>query len=363
MFLTPATLPTRTTAELLDWNLEVIRRADELGYAEIWIGSHLTSRWSPVACPQHLIARSLADTRQVMLAPGVEALYQTHPVTLAVQLAQLDQMARGRLLFGFGAGATVSDMRMFGVDPATAHDMAREALEIILSCWDKDGPRDFDGKYWRVRNPDDPASPQNYGWHYWPYTPHEGRIAVAGGFSWKSSMLRLAGERGFIPMSLNFNPEHLSGHWESVAEGAAATGRAPDRRTWRHVRDIYVADTMAEARAAVLGGFAAKFWNHYFRPICDKLGAMRLFRPGGGNPDAEVTAEYLVDHGLWYVGDPAYVAERIREEFRVSGGFGTLLQLGSDYSDPGAREGWFHSMELLATKVMPRVQDLAIPLA
>ena len=47
--------------------------------------------------------------------------------------------------------------------------------------------------------------------------------------------------------------------------------------------------------------------------------------------------------------------EQIVEQNKLSGGFGVLLQMGFDYSDPGAREGWMRSMELLSTEVMPRV--------
>lgn len=61
MFLTPATLPARATSEIIDWNLDVIRKAEEVGYAEVWVGSHITSRWSPIAVPQHVIARALGS--------------------------------------------------------------------------------------------------------------------------------------------------------------------------------------------------------------------------------------------------------------------------------------------------------------
>jgi hypothetical protein len=36
------------------------------------------------------------------------------------------------------------------------------------------------------------------------------------------------------------------------------------------LRDIFVADTDAKARLAVLDGFAARFWNEYFEPIAEK---------------------------------------------------------------------------------------------
>ena len=39
----------------------------------------------------------------------------------------------------------------------------------------------------------------------------------------------------------------------------------------------------------------------------------------------------------------------------MTGGFGTLLQLGYDYSDDSDRALWFRSMELLSTVVIPKV--------
>src|SRR6476620_2861005 len=47
-----------------------------------------------------------------------------------------------------------------------------------------------------------------------------------------------AGERGYIPMSLNLNPAYVSSHWESVEIGAAKTGRKPKRSDWRMVREV-----------------------------------------------------------------------------------------------------------------------------
>jgi alkanesulfonate monooxygenase SsuD/methylene tetrahydromethanopterin reductase-like flavin-dependent oxidoreductase (luciferase family) len=360
MFLTPASDPQRPMSEVIDWNIDVIRMAERYGYDEVWVGSHLTSHYSRIACPMQVIARAIGDTSKIMLGTGVAVLYQNHPLTIAAQLAQLDQMARGRINFGFGAGATVSDKLMFGVDGPISHTMMLEALEIILQAWSEAGPQKFAGKYWTVYPPVDAYSGGNYGWHHRPYGPYEPRIAFAGGFGAKSSLLRLAGEHGYIPMSLNFFAAHLRGHWDSVAEGANAAGRRPDRGRWRMLRDIFVADTDAEARRAVLGGFAARFWNEYFKPIAEKLNATHMFRRPGANQNAELTAEYLVDTKVWAVGSPATVADLIREQFELAGGFGTLLMLGSDYAERGEREKWFRSMELLSTEVMPRLRDLPV---
>ena len=101
------------------------------------------------------------------------------------------------------------------------------------------------------------------------------------------------------------------------------------------LRDIFVADTDAEARRAVLDGFAARFWNEYFKPIAEKLNATHMFRRPDADQTAELTAEYLVDTKVWAVGSPATVAGLIREQFELSGGFGTLLDAGQRLCRPG----------------------------
>src|SRR5438552_18851208 len=82
-----------------------------------------------------------------------------------------------------------------------------------------------------------------------PYPP----IGVAG-VSKGSDTLKLAGERGFWPMSLNLNPGYVASHWESVELGAARSGRTPRRADWRLVREVFVADTDAEAMRLSAGG-------------------------------------------------------------------------------------------------------------
>lgn len=353
LFLMPAARPTRPLAQTLDWNLDVIRTADQLGYAEAWVGQHITSPWEPVPAPQQIIARAIGDTQNIRLGTGVEVLYQSHPVRLAAELAQLDHMAKGRLLFGFGSGGTPTDFQIYNVDFANGEhlEMSREALDIILNCWQPGGPKPFQGKFWQLG---EIRASANYNWHLAPYAPAEPRIAFAG-FMPKSASLTIAGARGYIPMSFNVAPEHVDVHWPVIDNAARDSGRSADRKTWRQIREIYVADTKAEARNAVVNGFAGTFWNEYFGVIAQRLGIEDLFRRSNAPPDIPVDVDYLVDHGTWFVGDVAQVAEQIIEQYKLTGGFGTLLQIGFDYSGPGEREGWMRSMELLANEVMPLV--------
>src|SRR2546422_1051793 len=83
--------------------------------------------------------------------------------------------------------------------------------------------------------------------HRRPYQTPPPPIGVAG-VTANSETLVLAGERGYIPMSINFVPPRiLKTHWEAVETGAKRAGRIADRKTWRIARDVFVADTDAKA--------------------------------------------------------------------------------------------------------------------
>ncbi|MFX5366557.1 hypothetical protein ABTD05_19615, partial [Acinetobacter baumannii] len=86
------------------------------------------------------------------------------------------------------------------------------ALEIILKMWTEDAPWTHKGKFWTVTKPEpmfDFLTP-----HIKPKQAPHPPIGVAG-LSKGSDTLKLAGERGFIPMSLNLNPAYVGSHWES----------------------------------------------------------------------------------------------------------------------------------------------------
>ena len=354
LFLMPATLPECSLAEALDWNIEVIRKADSLGYSEAWIGQHLTTPWEPIVSPQQLIARCLGETDNIVLGTGVEVLYNSHPVRLALELAQLDHMARGRLHFGFGAGGTPTDFQLYGVNPAEDQHQAmmREALEIILDCWKPGGPDAFTGEFWQVNKPN---YNDRYYWHVSPWQDPTPRIAFAG-FMPNSGSMRVAGEKGYIPLSFHVAPQYVSVHWDSVLQGAALSGRTPVRDMWRNARDVYVADTEADARHAAIEGCMGQFWNRHFRDIAERSRILDLFC-GDYKPKNNGDAKDMIDAGTWFVGTPEQVTDQIVEQYKTTGGFGTLLQLGYDYSDTRYKPGWMRSMELLSNEVMPAVNS------
>jgi alkanesulfonate monooxygenase SsuD/methylene tetrahydromethanopterin reductase-like flavin-dependent oxidoreductase (luciferase family) len=159
----------------------------------------------------------------------------------------MDHISGGRLNFGVAASGLPSDWAMFNVDGMSGQNraMTREALDIILKMWESDEPFEYAGYYWTVRNPE-----EMFGFlrpHLKPVQKPNPPSGVAG-LSKGSDTLKLAGEKGYLPMSLNLNPAYVKSHWESVEAGAKVTGRPPDRNGWRLVREVFVADTDEEAR-------------------------------------------------------------------------------------------------------------------
>ena len=165
----------------------------------------------------------------------------------------LDHISRGRLNFGIAASALPSDWEMFQIDVLAGEnrEMTRESIDCILNLWTQEPGWVHRGKYWKAAVPQ-PAEPGLYH-HIKPLQQPHPPIGVAG-LSSPSPTLEMAGERGWIPMSLNLNPGYVKGHWDSYAAGAARAGRDVTRRDWRMVREIFVADTDEEAWEQSVGG-------------------------------------------------------------------------------------------------------------
>ena len=178
-------------------------------------------------------------------------------------------------------------------------------------------------------------------------------IAVAASTPGSSSM-RMAGERGWIPMSSSLlSRAFLADHWRLVESGAAAAGRVATRSEWRIARDILVAPTPARARERARAVLGRNYVQHQY-PNRIGTAQMASTKLDPSMPDEAVTVDYLMAN-VWIVGDPAECADKIRQLHAESGGFGGLLTITTDSDDAG----WDHeSLRLLVEDVAPRVADL-----
>ena len=351
VFMMPSHPPERSLRDGFEWDLQHIELCDKLGFAEAWIGEHFTARWEPNPAPDLLIAQALTRTKNIRLAAGAHLLPYHHPAELAGRVAFLDHISQGRIMFGIGAGGLPSDWQLFNVDGMAGENrkMTREAFEIILKLWTANEPFEFKGKYWTV-NRIAPMFGGALSYYLKPFQNPHPPIGIAG-LSPRSDTLEMAGEFGFMPLSLNLSREYLKDHWDSVVRGADKAGRTASRDDWRVVREVYIAETDAEARKLALNGMLARAYREYLLPLFAQFRLLSVFKHHPDVPDSDVTPEYLVDHN-WLVGSPNTVSEKLAQMHDESGGFGTLTVINFDFKDEWS--AWSASQQALMQEVLPR---------
>jgi len=344
-------------ADTLDLDLAQVERADELGFVEAWVGEHFTAEWENIPAPDQFIAAALQRTQHIVFGTGVSRMPNHSPFVLAHRIAQLDQMARGRFIWGVGTGSFAGDMEMVGIDPKSGkhRELTLDAVDLVIKLWTGEAePGRYEAHNWRFNVPTPDASIGKHVYFRTYQQPHP-PVAVAG-VSERSETLTLAGERGWIPMSINLVPSRvLATHWDQIEAGARSTGKTADRSMWRIARDIHVAETTEQARHEALTGAIGRDFNEYFLRNARKTpGRLNMYKQDPAMTDDEVTVEYLLDT-TWIVGDPDTCARKLHDLYEKVGGFGTLLAIAHDWPD---RADWDRSMTLLAEEVMPRLERL-----
>ncbi len=137
--------------------------------------------------------------------------------------------------------------------------------------------------------------------------------------------------------------------------GRGEDGRKPNRRDWRLVREVFVADTDEEAWKLSTGDMMGRMMSEYFLPLLGHFGFKDYLKHSPEVPDFDVTVEYCARHN-WIVGSPETVTEKIEQIWHEVGGFGVLLVFGFDYKHK--RRPGIIRCRLLKNEVLPRLDHL-----
>jgi alkanesulfonate monooxygenase SsuD/methylene tetrahydromethanopterin reductase-like flavin-dependent oxidoreductase (luciferase family) len=352
LFMVPFRTPQTDFQAGFEWDMQIMRWADEYGLSEVWVGEHSTVGWEPVCSPELYIAAAAVQTQRIRLATGANILANHNPIALAHRLMQLDHMTRGRLMVGMGAGSYAPDLQIHG--SKDSHTMMVEAAKIIRAVWDASGPLKYEGKFWTLDIPD--YDELLRGPFMKPFQRPHPPIAMAG-LSPASNTLKQAGIAGCIPMSFNVGREYLAGHWYRYVEGAESVGKRPDRSQWRVAHNVLVADTDKEAKDLALNGAMAQTYREWMLPAYARANMLTTMVPeldDIGGPE-DISLEYLAEH-KWLIGSPDTVVEKLQRDLEVSGGFGTIIAFTFDYLDQPER--YRRNLELLGTEVLPRIKGI-----
>ena len=115
--------------------MEQVRHADRLGFACITKGSHYAGY--PLQDIQQLpfLARAMAEGPNLRLNAGLVLLSLHKPLDIAEQLASIDVMSGGRLIFGCGLGYREVEFRGFGTTQKDRVKRFEENLIAIKRLW------------------------------------------------------------------------------------------------------------------------------------------------------------------------------------------------------------------------------------
>jgi alkanesulfonate monooxygenase SsuD/methylene tetrahydromethanopterin reductase-like flavin-dependent oxidoreductase (luciferase family) len=327
--------------------------ADELGYDEAFIGEHFTDVSEPITSSLAFIA-SLADPcRSIVFGTAVLNLAIQHPVMVAAHVAMIDHMVDGRLILGIGPGVPW-DAEAFGVLHVDRAGKMMETIEHVLAIWSKDAPYDLHGEYTSVSTARTFWAEAGQGVVPRPLQQPHPPIVVTS-ISPHSEGIARATRRGWGVISSNYIQSHcVATHLPKYLEGRAAGGLSDGTTGWRVARSIFVADSEATARSYARSEDGP--YGHYFHCMMTKrsrLGDLQPFRKYPDQPDAEVTLPQTLETQV-IAGTVESVVEQILHFRDEVGPFGTLLYTGHDWADQRLAR---RSMELMATEVMPRVNE------
>jgi alkanesulfonate monooxygenase SsuD/methylene tetrahydromethanopterin reductase-like flavin-dependent oxidoreductase (luciferase family) len=341
-----------------DWRVslredrEAFLLADELGFVEGYVGEHATDLAENITSCTMFIASLASAVKRMRLGTGTVNLPNSHPVTVASQIAMLDHMLDGRLIFGISPGGLLSDAEIFGNLDNNRNEMFLEAINQVIAIWAAEAPYNIEGKYWNVSTARTIMADIGQGIVPRPLQePHPPIIVTA--VAPFSQGVTEAAARGWDPISANFlMPAWVKSHWPKYVAGCERGGRPADPANWRVAKSIFVADDGKTARAYAMRENSP--YRQYYYSLFTKLktgGRIDLFKTHREQPDDEVTLDSVCEKLIIY-GTPDDVADKLLAFQAEVGEFGTLLYAGKDWAD---RDLARRSMVLMAEKVMPAV--------
>ena len=127
--------------------LTQVELADRLGYDYAWmVEHHFLEEYSHCPSPESFLAAASQRTKNIRLGHGIFQLTTNHPTRVAERVAVLDLLSNGRVEFGMGESASITELEPFGRSMEDKRAVFDEAVQAIFPMF-KDGASEHHGKY------------------------------------------------------------------------------------------------------------------------------------------------------------------------------------------------------------------------
>lgn len=206
---------------------------EEVGFDSVWVSEHIviprrqvtpyartpTGQFPvppdmPFLDPLATLLFVAACTERVQLGTSVCVLPMRNPVIIAKELASLDVLSEGRLIFGVGVGWWSEEFAMLGVPFERRGARTDEYIQLMKKLWTEDNPS-FHGEFWQIEEVGFAPKPVQK-----PHPP----IWVGGDVE---ATLRRAGRLGDAWHAIDFPPPQLAEMYARVRGYAEEAGRDP----------------------------------------------------------------------------------------------------------------------------------------
>jgi probable F420-dependent oxidoreductase len=144
----------------------LVRTAEAVGFESLWTVEHVVvpkgyqskypysrdgkmpgGEGAPIPDPFVWLAYAAAVTTKIKLATGIVILPQRHPFYVAKEVATLDVLSRGRMIFGVGIGWMKEEFDALGVPFESRADRTDESIAALRELW-RAGANEFRGAHY-----------------------------------------------------------------------------------------------------------------------------------------------------------------------------------------------------------------------
>jgi alkanesulfonate monooxygenase SsuD/methylene tetrahydromethanopterin reductase-like flavin-dependent oxidoreductase (luciferase family) len=343
MFHEFPTLAGKSDADAFAQAMAQVDAAEEWGLDAMWLAElHFNPKRSVLSFPLGIAAAMAARTERMKIGIAVQVLPLAHPLRIAEEAATVDQLSKGRLIFGVGRSGVPRTYEAYGVPYSESRERFAEALEIIKHAWTEPSVT-YEGQFHRVKNVT--VVPK-------PYQQPLPDIRVAATSPDTFVTNGKLGHPIFVAVRTERFVE-LVPDIKRYREAFAAAGHPGKPQVYLRV-PAYVADTDARAREEAGPGIQLLFKNH---AAILKDAAAKTNEPAAieraKHADRLQNARYEETLGAQVLsGSPDTFARQLREVRDALGLDGILAELNCSGTIPHANV--MTALRLMCQEVMPR---------
>jgi probable LLM family oxidoreductase len=327
----PATGVDLRPVERMDHLLEEIVLADQVGLDVFGIGEHHRSEFVDSA-PSVILSAAAARTKNIRLSSAVTVLSAADPVRVFQEFATLDLISHGRAEIVAGRGSSIEAFPLFGFNLDDYDALYSEKLDLLLKIRESTHVQ-WSGKY-RAALSGQAVYPR----------PLQNPLPIWVGVGGTPASFVRAGRLGLPLMVAIIGGEFK--RFRPLIDLYRETGRRAGHSPAKLMVGLHAIGFLGDSTPVA----AEDFWPGYAHTFT------RIGKERGWPPATRAQFDALRGPtGALLIGDAETVAQKILYADEVLGGLARIsFQMGVSALP---REKMLRSIELLGTRVAPRIWD------